>query len=60
MPFNVTNKPHKQTPFLDLVVLFRENEFSLLLNQTLPLEKSFAFFLKLFQSTLIAKHLKLD
>jgi hypothetical protein len=37
--------PHNQTVFLDLLVLFCENESNLLLNQTMSLEKIFAFFL---------------
>ncbi len=51
---------NNKTPSLDLLVLFCENESNPPLNQTLPLKKSLAFFLKLFQNTRITKRSKLD
>lgn len=52
--------PRNQTPSLDLLVLFYENEFNPPINPTLLLKKSLAFFFKLFQNTPIIKHSKLD
>ncbi len=42
--------PHNQTPSLDLLVLFCENEFNPPINSTLLLKKSLAFFLNCFKT----------
>jgi hypothetical protein len=50
MPFMWQTKPHNQTFFLDLLMLFYENKSKPHVNQALPLEKLLTSFLRLFQT----------